>query len=140
MKQKVDEVSQSAKLSDLPKHRQWLESRIVQKDRVRRLISNDLRKFTTKKQYSETEQREHITIQQLNFSPKYLAYTAFVNGVLPLIMFKICTGVLNRLILLLTIIVIGSAVQDKMGVIVGKNELTCTLVCICISAFAGIFL
>lgn len=141
MKQKVDEISSPAKLSDLPKHRQWLESRILQPDRIRRLINNDLRKFSPKRQAIEIDQTQKTTtIQEPVFHPQYLAYTAFINGVLPLIMFKFCTGVLNRLILLLTIIVIGSTVQDRVSVSVGRNELTCTLVCICISAFAAVFL
>ena len=133
--QKVDDMSQPAKTSDLPKHRQWLESRVLQPERIRRLISNDLRKVSTKRQPTEQP-----TSQEQNFNPQFLAYTAFINGVLPLIMFKIFSGVLNRLILLLTVIIIGSTVQGRMRTMIGKNELTCTLVCICISAFAAVFL
>lgn len=133
--QKIDDISLPATKSDLPKHHRWLESRILQPERVRRLISNDLRKFGTRNKAVEV-----VTTQDRSFLPRYLAYTALINGVLPLVMFKMISGVLNRLIIQLTVIIVGCMVQGRAGTVIGKDELTCTLVCICISAFAAIFL
>ncbi|KAK5936640.1 hypothetical protein PMZ80_011105 [Knufia obscura] len=133
MTQKVDSISQPAVTTDLTTYHKWLESRILERDRIRPLVGSDLRRFTT------IPLPEEVKLAQ-TFQPQYLAYSALVNAVVPLIMFKLISGVLNRLILLSLVVVAGSIVQDKMRTKIGKDELTCTLVCVCIAAFAALLL
>lgn len=130
MMQKVENISRPAVVSDLHKHHYWLRSRVAETSKLRRLIGNDLRKFSTMKQ-------EEIRHSQI-FHPRYLAYSALVNAVIPLIIFKVLTGVLNRLIVLSIVIVAGSVAQDRLQKKAGRDELSCTLVFVCISAFAAV--
>lgn len=131
--QKVETISQPAVTADLTKYHRWLNSRILEKHRIRPLVGSDLRRFV------HVGRSEGVDLAP-TFQPQYLAYSALVNAVVPLVSFKIIPGILNRLILLFLIVVSGSIVQDKIRTKIGKDELTCTLLCICISAFAAIFL
>ncbi len=131
--QKVDSISEPAVTADLTTYHKWLESRVVERERIRPLVGSDLRKFST------VPLAEGTKLPQ-TFQPQYLAYSALINAVVPLVMFKLISGILNRLILLSFFIVVGSIVQDKMRTKVGKDELTCTLVCVSISVFAAVFL
>ncbi|KAK5077628.1 hypothetical protein LTR24_009489 [Lithohypha guttulata] len=133
MIQKVDRISQPAVTADLTTHHRWLESRVLERDRTRALVGSDLRKFTT------GGLPEEVRPPQM-FQPQYLAYSALVNAVVPLLMYKLISGILNRLVLLFLAVVAGSIVQEKMRTKIGKDELTCTLVCVSISAFAAVFL
>lgn len=132
MMQKVEDISKPAVTSDLTKYYQWLEDRITDSSNTRRLVGNDLRKFSTLK---EREAQAAQCIQ-----PYSLAYTALVNAVIPLIIFKGIKGVLNRLIVLLLFVVVGAVVQERMHKKFGREELVCTLLCVSISAFAAILL
>jgi len=133
MMQKVDSISRPAVTADLTTHHKWLESRVLERDRTRALVGSDLRKFTT------GGLPEEVRPPRM-FQPQYLAYSALVNAVVPLLMYKLISGILNRLVLLFLAVVAGSIVQDKMRTKIGKDELTCTLVCVSISAFAAVFL
>lgn len=132
MMHKVDSISQPAVKSDLTKYHSWLEARIRQTARIRQLVGADLRRFT-----GSTSDKNQ-TLQ--TFQPQYLAYCCLVNAAIPLVMFKVVKGVLNRLILLALVVVAGSLAQDRLWKTVGRDELTCILVCICISAFAAVLL
>lgn len=131
MLQKVENMSDPALTSDLPKYHDWLKNRILEEGSTRRLVGNDLRRFASTTSESSMSP---------SFQPQYLAYAALANAVLPLIMFKFITGILNRLILLSLVIVLGSVAQERLRSKVGRDELTCTLLCISISAFAAICL
>jgi len=133
MTQKVESISQPAVTADLTTYHRWLESRILERDRIRPLVGSDLRRFATKGPSGE------VRLPQ-TFQPQYLAYSALVNAVVPLMMYKLISGILNRLVLLFLVVVAGSIVQDRMRTKIGKDELTCTLVCVSISAFAAVFL
>ncbi|KAK5095091.1 hypothetical protein LTS08_008251 [Lithohypha guttulata] len=115
MMQKVEDISKPAVTSDLTKYYQWLEDRITDSSNTRRLVGNDLRKFSTLK---EREVQSTQCIQ-----PYSLAYTALVNAVIPLIIFKGIKGVLNRLIVLLLFVVVGAVVQERMHKKFGREEL-----------------
>lgn len=165
MMKKVEDMSRPAATSDLKKYHQWLDARILQSDRIRHLVGSDLRAFASSPLSSSHQsspqsspasmlsssltssssssmvatKSDEVQIPR-TFQPQYLAYSAFINAVVPLTLFKLVTGVLNRLILLAIVVVIGSIVQDRMRIKIGKDELTCTLLSISISAFAAIFL
>lgn len=157
----MEDISRPAVTSDLTKYHQWLNIRVLQSDRIRHLVGSDLRAFTQSSSHlssppstvssplpgSSSSTATTTTIPKVDdvqiprtFQPQYLAYSAFINAVVPLTLFKVVTGVLNRLIFLAIVVVIGSFVQDRMRIRIGKDELTCTLLCISISAFAAIFL
>ena len=133
MMQKVDSISQPAVTADLTIYHKWLETRILEPDRIRPLVGSDLRTFST------VPAAQEVRLPQA-FQPQYLAFSALFNAVVPLIMFKLISGILNRLILLSVVVVAGSIAQDKTRTKIGKDELTCTLVSLCISAFAAVFL
>jgi len=131
--QKVDSISQPAATADLTNYHKWLETRVLETDRIRPLVGDDLRVF------SVVPTAQEVRLPQA-FQPQYLAFSALVNGVVPLIMFKLISGILNRLILLSVVVAAGWIAQDKMRTKIGKDELTCTLACLCVSAFAAVFL
>lgn len=132
MQQKVERISEPALTSDLPRYHDWLRERIREEGSTRRLVSNDLRRFSLV--------RQSASATEYAFQPQYLAYAALVNAVLPLIVFKVIAGVLNRLIILSLVVVISCVAQEKLHPKVGRDELACTLLCISISAFAAICL
>lgn len=131
MLQNVESISEPAMTSDLPKYHDWLKDRILEEGSTRRLVANDLRRFASIKPAAP--------ISPL-FQPQHLAYAALTNAVLPLIMFKVVTGILNRLILLSLIVVLGSVAQERLRCKLTRDELTCTLLCMSISIFAAICL
>lgn len=130
---KVESISEPAITNDLTDYHQWLGSRILEVERIRPLVGNDLRRFSVSKS-------QKPTIITSKFHPQYLAYCCLINAVIPLIMTKIITGILNRLILLSILVTVGAVVQDRTRSNIGRDELACTLVCVCISAFAAILL
>lgn len=130
---KVEAISEPAITTDLTSYHKWLGSRILESSRIRPLIGNDLRRFSDSR-------RQKPTIITPKFNPQYLAYCCLINAVIPLIVTKFIKGVLNRLILLSLLVTVGAFVQDRTRSNVGRDELACTLVCVCISAFAAIFL
>lgn len=140
MMQKVDSISSPAMTSDLSKYHKWLDSRIVETPRIRPMISNDLRKFSSQSSQPSDQPASVLNTANYSFEPRYLAYCCLINAVIPLILFKLFNGVLNRLIVLSLVVFAGAIAQERLRSTIGRDELTCILVCVCISAFAAVCL
>ncbi|KAJ9653400.1 hypothetical protein H2198_007398 [Neophaeococcomyces mojaviensis] len=133
MMQKIDEMSRPADHSETSRHQAWLESRIFPSSKIPRLAQDDLRIFK--------DNRPNLNMTpKPSFQLEYLIYTTLINTVLPLLMFKLIHGVLNRLILLSIVIIIGASVQDRTKTKVTEEDRNCTILCVCVSVFAAICL
>ena len=130
---KMDDISRPVIDSESSAYQAWLESRIFPSSKVHRLAHEDLRAFKSAQPCLNTTSKP-------SFPFLYLAYTTLINAVLPLLIFKLVNGVLNRLILLSSIVAVGASVQDRLKTKVMQEEMACTVICVCISVFAAICL
>lgn len=131
--QKIENLSTPANGSDLAKHQEWLENRIFPPSRIPRLVQPDLRAF-------ESSLPKSMSAEPSSLHFQHLAYSGLVNTALPLLMFKLTNSILDRFILLSIIVVVGASVQGRGKTKLMKDDLTCTIFCICISLFAAVCL
>lgn len=129
---KMESISQPATKADLTKHHRWLEARISPSYKARHLVSNDLRTF------SKIDTSEKAAAP--GYDTQFLAYTAVVNTLLPLMLFKLVNSVLTRLILLVVVVISGATVHDRTKTKVRAEDINCILLCVGISASAAFFL